>query len=88
MGDSPAEFPAPTQGTVSSKISYHCVFLFMYNAEVEFPFSCVKLKDLVNTSFPFNLVEGSLDDESRKTPFNLFGTQQYCLFAKVQDGKK
>lgn len=57
----------------------------MYNVEVEFPFSCVNVKDLVETEFPFYLVEGSLDDESRKLPFTIF-SQTYCVFGKVQEG--
>ena len=79
--------PPPTQTALRSKVVYHWVFLFMYNIEVEFPFSCVHVKDLEDSEFPFDLVDGPLDDESRKRPFHLFSGLNYCLFAKIQEGK-
>lgn len=80
--------PESTQTSMKSKVVYKWVFLFMYNIEVEFPFSCFHLKDLEDTEFPFKFVEGPLDDESRKIPFKLFSGQNYCLFSKIEHGKK
>ena len=60
----------------------------MYNIEVEFPFSCVHVNDLEDSEFPFDLVDGPLDDESRKRTFKLFSGLNYCLFAKIQEGKR
>lgn len=79
--------PAPTQGAAKSRVTYGSVILFMYSVEAEFPFSCVNLKNLADTDFPFYLVEGALDDKSRIVPFKLFSDQTYCIFAKVQQGK-
>lgn len=89
MANSREASPLPplTQGAVSSKIRYHWAIMFMYSPEVEFPFSCMNLKDLTDTNFPFDLVEGSLDDESRTETFTLFDTQPFCLFAKIQEGE-
>ena len=80
-------FPDPTQGSSRSKVVYHWVFLFMYNIEVEYPFSCVHINDLEDSEFPFNLIDGPLDDESRKVPFLLFSGLNYCLFSKIEEGK-
>lgn len=79
--------PPATQTSSRSKVVYNWVFLFMYNIEVEFPFSCVHLRDLEDSEFPFNLIDGPLDEESRKKPFELFSGLNYCLFAKIQEGK-
>lgn len=59
----------------------------MYDAEVEYPFSSVHLRDLQDSTFPFQLVDGPLDDESRMIPFELFPNQKYCLFGKIQEGR-
>lgn len=77
--------PEPTQTT--SRVTYSWVILFMYSVEAEYPFSCVNLNNLANTDFPFYLIEGALDDESRVVPFNLYSDNKYCVFAKVQKGK-
>lgn len=69
-----------------SKVEYRWVILFMYNAEVEYPFSCEHVKDLEASGFPFYLVDGPLDDESRTVPFQLFSGRKFCLFAKIQNG--
>ena len=80
--------PEPTQEqrASKSKVVYHWVILFMYSEEVEFPFSYVHVKDLKDSGFPFKLVEGPLDDNSRKVPFKLFSGQRFCLFAKIAQG--
>ena len=58
----------------------------MYNPDVEYPFACYNIKDLVETDFPFFLVEGSLDNDSRKVPFKVFSEEKFCLFAKIEQG--
>ena len=72
----------------ASKVPYRWVFLFLYNVEVEYPFSCENVKDLECSGFPFHLLEGPLDDESRTVPYQLFTGQKFCVFAKVQSGRK
>lgn len=79
--------PEPTQGS-RSRVTYSSVILFMYSVEAEFPFSSVNLNNLNDTNFPFYLVDGSLDDKSRVVPFKMFSEQTFCLFSKVQKGKK
>lgn len=59
----------------------------MYNIEVEFPFSCVHLRELEDSEFPFQLVDGPLDEDSRMEPFQLFSGLNYCLFAKIEKGR-
>lgn len=82
-----SNLPEPTQATSKSRVSYSSVILFMYNVEVEYPFSCQNLNNLVDTDFPFYLVEGCLDDESRMIPFQLYSDQKFCVFAKIQFGE-
>ena len=82
-----SNLPPPTQTESKSKVVYNWVFLFMYNVEVEYPFSCYHLNDLEGTEFPFKFIDGPLDDETRKKPFHLVSGQNYCLFAKIQCGK-
>lgn len=79
--------PNPTQAATKSQVVYHWVILFYYSPDAEYPFACVNLKELENCGFPSHLVEGPLDDESRQTPFELFQSQRYCLFAKIERGK-
>ena len=60
----------------------------MYDENVEYPFSCVNLAELADTEFPMDLIEGSLDDDARILPFELFPNQRYCCFGKVEQGRK
>ena len=80
--------PEATQDMSKSKVNYTWVILFMYSVEAEFPFSCENLNNLEGTDFPFYLMEGQLDNKSRIIPFKLHSDQPYCVFAKVQKGKK
>ena len=84
--DDDDNFPASTQAASKSSVVYNWVFLFMYSPDVEFPFSSVNVQELSKTNFPFDHVDGPLDDKSRMTPFELFPSQHYCLFAKVEKG--
>ena len=78
----------PPESTQSiSRVTYSWVILFMYSVDVEYPFSCMNLRNLANTDFPFYLIEGSLDDNSRIIPFKLFSDDKYCVFAKIEIGK-
>lgn len=78
--------PQATQTSGKSKIVYNWVMLFMYNIDVEYPFSVYHVKDLEETEFPFHYVDGPLDDNARKEPFLLFSGQRYCLFSKIEQG--
>ena len=79
--------PEPTQKLAQSRVTYNSVILFMYSVDAQFPFSSANLKDLTDTDFPFYLVDGALDDDSRTVPFKLYSDQSYCVFAKVEHGE-
>lgn len=82
--------PAPTQVSTKSTTVYHWVILFLYDENTEFPFSCEALATMKNSDFPFHAIEGSMDASMRNEPIPLstFGGQMYCIFAKIEKGKK
>lgn len=84
-----ANVPEATQSGSKSSVVYHWVILFMYDVEVEFPFSYTHVNDLDGSEFPFpfHLIDGPLDDQSRMIPFELFTDKKYCVFGKIQEGR-
>ena len=88
MPNLPESTQCQGQGAPKSKVVYHWVILFMYDVEVEYPFSYYHVNELQDSEFPFQLVDGPLDAESRREPFPLFSGQKYCLFAKIEKGKQ
>lgn len=81
--------PEATQKDSKSRVVYHWVILFMYDIEVQYPFSYAHVNELQGSEspFPFYLIEGPLDDDSRKVPYELFPDRKYCVFGKIQQGR-
>ena len=80
--------PPPTQS--KSSLVYKWVILFLHCEDTEFPFSCVSLSSLAESNFPFQAINGSMDDNLRKEPIVLSWDgeepQKYCIFCKVEEG--
>lgn len=80
--------PPSTQSNAPSSRSYTWIFLFNYDPNNEYPFTCVNLSKFKGTDFPFDLISGHLGLEDRLKPRELMGIsgQRFCLFAKVEEG--
>ena len=77
--------PPSTQVSTQSRRSYAWIFLFKYDPNSEFPFSCVSIKKLKGNDFPHHVISGHLGLGDRQKVRQLAGSKQ-CIFAKVEEG--
>lgn len=87
---SDVEPPPQTQSTAVSNRVYNWVFLFNFDLDNEFPFTCVLLEHLKRgPDFPFHLISGHLGLADRLKPREFSGLQggKYCVFSKIELGK-
>ena len=77
-------------GNGKSKIKYGWIILFEKNVNVSKPFTIVKLRDFLNTDFPWKRIWDEMTKECRLQTHvfsSLFPGKEYFLFAKVQYGE-
>lgn len=72
-----------------SKLKYSWVILFHFDINVSTPFVIYKLRDFLDTEFPWNVITGELSQESRIKlfEFSCMPGKKFFIFAKVQYGK-
>ena len=78
-----------TQEQGKSHIKYSWAFLFKFDINEENPFCVVKLKDYLDTDFPWKLIRGEMTRE-RRIQMHEFSNEPgvcYFIFAKIEYGK-
>ena len=72
-----------------SPIKYNWVVLFLWRVNEEYPYTTVPLRHFDESEFPFNLIYGSLTNESRQERFDLprLPGRIYSVFCKIEKGK-
>ena len=85
---SDGEQPPFTQFSQNSDRKYDWIFLFNYDPNNEFPFTCIETDFFKGTDFPFFLINGHLCLQDRLKPRNLpkLSGSKFCVFAKVEAG--
>lgn len=77
-----------TQDVVQSKIRYAWAVLFENNVNEPKPFSIVRLRDFVDTNFPWSSFSGEMTSESRIKLHSFSTIPEKCfhIFAKIEYG--
>ena len=77
-----------TQDTSKSQIKYAWVILFLFDLNEKNPFRIAKLRDFIDSNFPWRSIKGELTKECRIRlhEFSCYPGKQYFIFAKIQYG--
>ena len=76
-----------TQSEKKSQNKYAWAVLFSRNVNLKEPFSLVKLRDMLNTNFPWKIIKGEMSFHSRMQIHELPCLPNPCyIFAKIQYG--